>query len=45
MIAETSMKGLESFQLGRWDYLAFIAYFVVLSMIGYWAGRRKKSRS
>jgi SSS family solute:Na+ symporter len=45
MIAETSMKGLESFQLGGWDYFAFIAYFVILSMIGYWAGRRKKSKS
>ncbi|MGQ9649613.1 MAG: SLC5 family protein [Phycisphaerae bacterium] len=45
MLASTSMKGLESFQLGGWDYLAFIAYFAILSTIGYWAGRRKKSRS
>lgn len=45
MIAATSMKGLESFQLGTWDYLAFFMYFVILSMIGYWAGRRKKSKS
>ncbi|MHC4441010.1 MAG: sodium:solute symporter family transporter [Planctomycetota bacterium] len=35
------MKGMESFSLGCWDYLAFIGYFVVLSAIGYWAGRRR----
>jgi SSS family solute:Na+ symporter len=45
MIASTSMKGLESFHLGVWDYAAFLLYFVILSIIGYWAGRRKKSRS
>ncbi len=45
MIASTSLKGLESFHLGAWDYFAFLSYFVVLSMIGYWAGRRKKSQS
>ena len=45
MIASTSMKGLESFHLGIWDYSAFLLYFVILSMIGYWAGRRKKSKS
>ncbi len=36
------MKGLESFELARWDYLAFIAYFVMISLIGFWAGRKKK---
>ena len=39
------MKGLESFRLGPYDYLAFVAYFVILSLIGYFAGRRKKSKS
>ena len=39
------MKGLETFSLGSWDYVAFIGYFVILSLIGLWAGRRKKTRS
>ena len=39
------MQGLESFRLGPYDYLAFVAYFVILSLIGYFAGRRKKSKS
>ncbi|MBP7935930.1 MAG: sodium/solute symporter [Phycisphaerae bacterium] len=36
------MTGLEGFQLSASDYVAFIGYFVVLSAIGYLAGRRKK---
>lgn len=39
------MKGLEGFQLGAYDYVAFIGYFAVLSLIGYLAGRRKKKLS
>ena len=37
------MNGSESFGLHLVDYLAFGAFFVVLSAIGYWAGRRERS--
>lgn len=37
------MPGLEAFPLGVWDYIVFAAYFVVLSAIGLWAGRKKKT--
>ncbi|NQT15837.1 MAG: sodium/solute symporter [Planctomycetes bacterium] len=37
------MNGGESFSLHFFDYLAFVAFFVVLSAIGYWAGRRERS--
>ena len=37
------MNGGESFSLHLVDYLAFGAFFVVLSAIGYWAGRRERS--
>ena len=37
------MAGLESFSLGFWDYVVFAAYFVVLSGVGIWAGRKKKA--
>ena len=36
------MPGLEAFPLGVWDYLIFAAYFVVLSAVGFWAGRKSK---
>jgi len=39
------MKGFESFSLGFLDYAAFVGYFAILSLIGYIAGRREKSRS
>jgi SSS family solute:Na+ symporter len=39
------MPGFESFRLGFWDYLIFAAYFVVLSTIGLWVGRKKKADS
>jgi len=34
-----------SLQLGWPDYAAFVGYFVILSLIGFWAGRRKKEHS
>jgi len=37
------MPGTESFTLHLWDYSAFIAFFVVLSAIGYWAGRKERA--
>src|SRR5436190_20174184 len=37
------MPGFESFRLGTWDYVIFAAYFVVLSTIGFWVGRKKKA--
>jgi solute:Na+ symporter, SSS family len=37
--------GLESFPLGLWDYLTFGSFFVVVSIIGLWAGRKKKEDS
>ncbi len=32
----------DSFALESWDYLAFGLFFVVLSAIGYWAGRKER---
>jgi len=40
---EATLNGLDQFELTFWDYLAFGAFFVVLSAIGYWAGRRERS--
>lgn len=39
------MKGMESFQLAPLDLAAFVGYFVLLSIIGYMAGRRRKQHS
>ncbi len=33
------------FSLEHWDYIAFIGYFVFLSFIGYWYGRKKSVSS
>ena len=32
----------ESFSLDTWDYVAFAGYFVGLSMVSYWAGRKER---
>ncbi len=40
-----SMNDMDRFSLHMWDYLAFGAYFIVLSFIGFWAGRKEKSNS
>jgi solute:Na+ symporter, SSS family len=39
------MPGLETFPLGLWDYVVFVSYFIVLSAVGLWAGRKKKADS
>ncbi len=39
------MKGMDSFQLSPLDLAAFVAYFVMLSVVGYVAGRRRKQQS
>jgi len=31
-----------SFALDAWDYAAFLAYFVGLSAVSYWAGRKER---
>lgn len=31
------------FSLEAWDYLAFALFFVVLSLVGYWAGRKERA--
>jgi SSS family solute:Na+ symporter len=36
------MSELKSFPLGFWDYVTFATYFVVLSVVGLWVGRKKK---
>ena len=33
------------FVLSFWDYFAFFGYFVILSFIGYWYGRKKNENS
>ncbi len=38
------MQGLEHFSLAPLDYLAFGAYFVLLSLVGWWAGRHEKQQ-
>jgi len=37
------MPGTDTFTLHFWDYFAFIAFFVGLSAVGYWAGRKERS--
>ena len=37
------LNGASQFDLTIWDYCAFGAFFVVLSAIGYWAGRRERT--
>ncbi|MBT4817701.1 MAG: sodium/solute symporter [Lentisphaerae bacterium] len=39
------MNGIEHFDLHTWDYVAFGLYFVALSAIGWWSGRRRKGSS
>jgi solute:Na+ symporter, SSS family len=39
------MSGLEAFPLGLWDYVTFASFFVVVSIVGLWAGRKKKEDS
>jgi len=39
------MQDLESFPLIWIDYLAFGTYFVVLSFIGLWVGRKEKTEA
>lgn len=34
-----------TFALHNWDYVAFFGYFVILSFIGYWYGRKKSKDS
>ncbi len=35
----------QTFALENWDYIAFFGYFVILSFIGYWHGRKKSKTS
>ena len=37
------MNASNGFALGALDYLAFAAFFVVLSAVGYWAGRKERA--
>ncbi|MBM4090255.1 MAG: sodium/solute symporter [Planctomycetes bacterium] len=37
------MPETDAFSLHLWDYVAFVAFFVGLSVIGYWAGRRERA--
>ena len=39
------MKGLDSFPLSGLDYAAFLAYFLLLSLVGWWSGRHEKERA
>ncbi|MDP1591805.1 MAG: sodium/solute symporter, partial [Prosthecobacter sp.] len=36
---------METFSLGALDYLAFASFFVILSLVGYWAGRRERGNA
>lgn len=35
----------QTFALENWDYIAFFGYFIILSFIGYWFGRKKSKNS
>jgi len=37
------MNATDGFALETFDYLAFAAFFVVLSAVGYWAGRKERA--
>jgi len=37
------MPGETSFALHFWDYFAFLAFFVLFSAIGFWAGRKERT--
>jgi SSS family solute:Na+ symporter len=37
------MPGDTTFALHFWDYFAFLAFFLMLSAIGYWAGRKERA--
>jgi len=37
------MPGADSFTLGFLDYMAFLGFFVGLSAVGYWAGRKERA--
>ncbi|NLE38652.1 MAG: hypothetical protein GX621_11560, partial [Pirellulaceae bacterium] len=39
------MPGTETFTLHFWDYFAFVAFFIILSMVGFWAGRKERGGS
>lgn len=39
------MPGADTFSLAWLDYAAMVVYFVLLSAIGWWAGRKKKSQA
>jgi solute:Na+ symporter, SSS family len=39
------MQDMTTFSLGALDYIAFALFFVVLSLIGYFAGRRERSNA
>ena len=40
-----TMNSIESFSLSLLDYFAFIIYFAVLCLIGFWFGRKEKTAS
>ena len=39
------MDGVETFSFGWLDYLAFASFFVVLSLVGWWAGRKERGNA
>ncbi len=39
------MNDISTFTMQFWDYLAFGLYFMLLSVIGFWAGRKEKENS
>jgi len=40
------MEGMEeTVSLQLWDYVAFAGFFVVISLIGYWSGRKERDTS
>ena len=39
------MTGTQNFSLNIWDLAAFVGYLVILCVIGFWVGRKKKKES
>lgn len=39
------MNCIETFSLQTWDYITFCGYFLILCLVGFWAGKRDKTKS
>lgn len=45
ILAAPAINASQSFGLKSWDYIIFALYFIIVGIVGYWVGRRKKTDS